>query len=719
MPALSFPSIYDAAPSFLPQPSVSPFSSKMQYSVQPPPSPPVVSASSQSQPFHHSVRRVSHPAQQQEAIVYAHSPPLPHSQLHSHPHSSNAQSVYVVPSHSYSPPSASFQRALPAQVATAQPAYHTVAAQPHSPTHAGAFRPFKSAPLSPPSASRPTIVYSFPAAAQPANSTTSPSSPIPAVSSSQPTILIHPSSYSPSQPYPRLLSSPVPHSPVDAVVRPLAVRRTGSPPLPPSALLTVPLTSQSSCPTCSQHSHSHSHSPPLSHSHLQSRSLSSGAAGGFVVSSGPPQYHSLHHPLQQQPQSHPSHRLSPACIAAGCAYPVSPRSDSRMLVSDDDDAYSHHSQHSHLSLPSSSSSSSHSIGQPRYSSGPSSFIPSQHYVVAGSYSYSTPVTHSHIQMLPSPQPGRAGLPGHIQYGPPPPGTAYTVQSIPIATLSPQSASPSSASSTSSSLSGPFPSAASSTSVGSSSMSSSNPSSPRAAKSKRSAAHMREFVRNYFLRNSASLVNKDLTSISAELQAAYEKETSTGDGAADGGGDRKPVFCRTFIQKVARSLGFILTLHFGLVDKRMKHLMKIRKRGKKTNRRQHHTADIKQQQQRGQQSEQPVKHEQQPSQPLSDYTGGGQHSVDVIENEVAAAAQHMEEMAAALDARVAERAAVSEEAASITQEEEPVDCRSVQKDDERKEGDSATSTTAAVVAGAVAGMHDQPVNMQQAATTMDV
>ena len=85
------------------------------------------------------------------------------------------------------------------------------------------------------------------------------------------------------------------------------------------------------------------------------------------------------------------------------------------------------------------------------------------------------------------------------------------------------------------------------------------------------------MRNYFLRHSASLVNKDLTSISAELQAAYEKETSNGDSAvADSVGDRKPVFCRTFIQKVARSLGFILTLHFGLVDKRMKHLMKIRK-----------------------------------------------------------------------------------------------------------------------------------------------
>ena len=695
--------------------------------------------------------------------MYAHSPPLPHSSMQSHAHSSGGQSVYVVPSHSYSPPSASFQRVTPSHVShvsTAQ-SYHSNggAAQPHSPTHAGAFRPFKPAPLSPPSVIRPGVVYSFPATSPPASG--SPSSPPPAASSSQPTILIHPSSYSPSAPYPRLMSSPTPHSPVDAVVRPLAVRRTGSPPLPPSALLTVPLTSQAACPTCSQHSHphsssnSHSHSSSQSHPQLHSRSLSGGPPGGFVVSSGP-QYHSIPHPQHHQshPSHHQSHRLSPACIAAGCTYPVSPRADSRMLVSDDDDAYSHHSQHSHLSLPSSSSSSSHSIGQPRYSSGPSSFIPSSssappthpHYVVAGSYGYSPPVAHSHLQVVSSHQPGRVGLPSHVQYGAPPPGTAYTVQSIPIATLSPQSASPSSASSTSSTVSGPFPSAASSTSAASSSAS--NPSSPR-AKSKRSASHMREFVRNYFLRNSASLVNKDLTSISSELQAAYEKETSTGEGAADNGGDRKPVFCRTFIQKVARSLGFILTLHFGLVDKRMKHLMKIRKRGKKNSKKvtaaaQHtnsnsatadkHRAEAKQQQQR----DQHIKHEQ--SQAQQNHVELAR--VDVgpskagVEDDVAAAAHlAMEEMAAAVDARVSERAAGSGSGEAALIKEEWRDEGAVDDDDEAEadddieddESENEVDESGIAVGTAVDGLPNhnmdgaqgEATNTDQAGTKMDV
>ena len=723
MPALSFGSIYDP-PSFLPQPPAASLGGvKMQYAVSH--SPPALHASPPPPPSsaspHHLVRRVSHPSQQQqqqaESLVYAaHSPPLPHSPMQPHSHVSNGQSVYVVPSHSYSPPVASFQ------------SYHNGghSVQPHSPTHAGAFRPFKAAPLSPPSAVRSgSLVYSYPPSAlQPP--TGSPSSPVPAATSSQPTIFIHPTSYShPAPSYPRLLSSPIPHSPSDAVVRPLAVRRTGSPPLSQSALLTVPaaLTSQASCPTCSHHSHAVVQPQPHPHSQLHPpRSLSTGPTGSFVMSSA--QYHSMQplpqhtqhqhhfHPLPHAPSHsqphlshHQSHRVSPACLAAGCTYPVSPRSDSRMLAaSDDEDAYSHHSQHSHLSLPSStSSSSSHSLGQPRYSSAHSSFIhasssappthPHSHYVVAGSYGYSPPVPHPHLQLVSSQQqPTRVGLPSHVQYGAPPPGTAYTVQSIPVATLSPQSASPSSASSTSSSLSGPFPSAASSTSGGSSSQStaasaasggsaataasassssSSAPSSPR-AKSKRSAAHMREFVRSYFLRNSANLVNKDLTSISAELQAAYERESASGEGAADSLGDRKPVFCRTFIQKVARSLGFILTLHFGLVDKRMKHLMKIRKRGKK-NTKKHSSnshsaaaAAAAAERQRAEAAQhqppthsQPVKHEQQSHLPLAhalpalaalDAVPGP--SDRVVEAEVAAAAAHMEEMAAAFDARMA-------------------------------------------------------------------
>ena len=393
--------------------------------------PPGSVTSSASSPFHQSVRRIVHSPstqqqqQQQDSIVYAHSSPLPHAQMQQHPHSSgggnngSGQSVYVVqPSHSYSPPGASFQRGLPAPVSTVSQPYHIAAQQqPHSPTHAGAFRPFKSAPISPPSSIRPGVVYSFPQSnIVPSGS---PSSPVPVAASSQPTILIHSSSYSPSAPYPRLLSSPVPHSPGDAVLRPLAVRRTGSPPLPSSALLNVPLTSQSSCPTCSHHSHPSQHP----HSQMHTRTLSN----GFIVSSAP-QYHTVQshpqhaqsHPHSQSSQSHShnphhpplhsSHRLSPACVAAGCAYPVSPRSEHRMLTSDDDDAYNHHSHHSHLSMPSSSSSSSPSLAQPRYSSGGSSyFIPSSvsgppmqqqqqqhpqpHYVVAaaGPYEYSPPV----------------------------------------------------------------------------------------------------------------------------------------------------------------------------------------------------------------------------------------------------------------------------------------------------------------------------------------
>lgn len=100
-------------------------------------------------------------------------------------------------------------------------------------------------------------------------------------------------------------------------------------------------------------------------------------------------------------------------------------------------------------------------------------------------------------------------------------------------------------------------------------------------SKRTATQMREFVRSYFANHSSSLVNKDLSTISHELQVAYEREfPSHCMPDIEQGKDRKPVFCRTFIQKVARQMGFLLTLNYGLVDKRMKHLMKIRKRGKK-------------------------------------------------------------------------------------------------------------------------------------------
>ena len=318
-----------------------------------------------------------------------------------------------------------------------------------------------------------------------------------------------------------------------------------------------------------------------------------------------------------------------------------------------------------------------------------------------------------------------------------------MQSIPIATLSPQSASPSSASSTSSTLSGPFPSAASSTSAGSSSLSS--PSSPR-AKSKRSAAHMREFVRNYFLRNSASLVNKDLTSISAELQAAYEKETASGDGTIDSnsGGDRKPVFCRTFIQKVARSLGFILTLHFGLVDKRMKHLMKIRKRGKKNGKKQ-------QQQQSASQTaathslhssdklkaeakhDSLIKHEQQQQQQRKQGQAVEQRP-DVVEDELAAAARHMEQMAAALEARSV-RGLGGDGAQSI--KEEPAHDAAVDEDDEEAEAeveaednddedanevmDSAAATVATTASDSMDSPPDEAASVEETetATKMDV
>ena len=225
--------------------------------------------------------------------------------------------------------------------------------------------------------------------------------------------------------------------------------------------------------------------------------------------------------------------------------------------------------------------------------------------------------------------------------------------------------------------------------------------------------MREFVRNYFLRNSASLVNKDLTSISAELQAAYEKETATGDGAADSVGDRKPVFCRTFIQKVARSLGFILTLHFGLVDKRMKHLMKIRKRGKKNSKKVQPTAQHpisspnhssnnstshggsvdkqKAETKQHQQHEQHIKHEQQSA--LLLHPAVEQHlvanpplssaAVDVSA-EVAAAAHHMEEMAASLEVGV--RGGRGEASGGLVKEESLDDV--AVEDDDDDEGEAA-------------------------------
>jgi hypothetical protein len=120
-------------------------------------------------------------------------------------------------------------------------------------------------------------------------------------------------------------------------------------------------------------------------------------------------------------------------------------------------------------------------------------------------------------------------------------------------------------------------------------------SPRRSHGKRTAYHLREFVRNYFATNADRLVNKDLATISGELQAAFDaqqkrerkEKLERGEKIEDDEDDhigkdkRQPVFCRTFIQKVARSMGYMLTLNYGLVDKRLKHMMKIRKRGKKS------------------------------------------------------------------------------------------------------------------------------------------
>ena len=56
----------------------------------------------------------------------------------------------------------------------------------------------------------------------------------------------------------------------------------------------------------------------------------------------------------------------------------------------------------------------------------------------------------------------------------------------------------------------------------------------AAAASATAAHMRDFVRAYFQAHSRSLVNKDLNSISTELQRAYELE----GGAVGGAGARQ-------------------------------------------------------------------------------------------------------------------------------------------------------------------------------------
>ena len=83
------------------------------------------------------------------------------------------------------------------------------------------------------------------------------------------------------------------------------------------------------------------------------------------------------------------------------------------------------------------------------------------------------------------------------------------------------------------------------------------------------------MRRFILQHSERLINKDLDTISAMLR----DEWSRYDAQMNSAEVKRPTkFCRTFIQKIARSMGFMMTRHYGLVHVSLKHCMKMRKRG---------------------------------------------------------------------------------------------------------------------------------------------